>query len=63
MKSLNALQNRLSRWSLNCTKNQNCEFVRTYGGQVSHLLVHLSSLTFLLYIYIDLIKGILLTIH
>ena len=26
--------------------NQNYEFIRTYGGQVSHLLGHLSLLTF-----------------
>ena len=44
MKSLIALQNKSSRWSLKCAKNQNCEFIRTYGGQVSHLLIRLSSL-------------------
>ena len=24
-------QNKLSRWSLKCTKNQNCGFIQTYG--------------------------------
>ena len=38
-------------WSLKCAKNQSCGFIWTYGGQVSHLLFHLSSITFLLYIY------------
>ena len=51
MKSLIVLHNKLSRWSFKCAKNQNCGFIRTYGGQVSHLLIHLSSLTFALYIY------------
>ena len=63
MKSLiDSLQNKLSRLSLKCAKNQNCVFIQTYGGQVSHVLIHLSSLTFVLYIYIyiDLKKGILL---
>ena len=41
-----ALQNKLCRWSLKCAKDQNCGLIRTYGGQVSHLLIHLSSLTF-----------------
>ena len=40
-----ALQNKLCRWSLKCAKDQNCGFIRTYGGQVSHLLIHLSSLS------------------
>ena len=51
MKSLNALQIKLGRYSLKCVKNQNCEFIRIYGDQVSHLLIHLSSLTFVLNIY------------
>ena len=29
-------------------KNQNCGFMRTYGGKVSHLLIHLNSLTFVI---------------
>ena len=40
------LQNKLSRSSRKCAKNQSSGFIRTYGGQVSHLLTHLSSLTF-----------------
>ena len=37
---------------IKCAKNQNCGSIRTYAGEVSHLLIHLSSLTFLLDIYI-----------
>ena len=46
-----ALQNKLSRLSLKCEKNHNCEFIRTYCAQVFHLLINLSSLTFALYTY------------
>ena len=62
MKSLIALQNKLSRLSLKCAKNRNFGFIRTYGGQVSDLLIPLSSLTFALYIIyynIDFKKEIL----
>ena len=52
-----ALQNKFSRWSLKYVKNRNCEFIRTYGGQVSHLLIHLSSLTFAMYIYRPQIRN------
>ena len=38
--------------SLRCAKNRNFGFIRTYGGQVSHLLINLSSLSFALHIYI-----------
>ena len=31
-----------------CAKNQYCGFIRTYDGQISHLIIHLSSLTFVL---------------
>ena len=55
-----ALQNKLSGLSLKCAKNQNCGFIRTYGDQVFHLLIYLSSLTFALDIYTDLKRGILL---
>ena len=44
MKSLIALQNKLGQ----CAKNQNCGFIRTYGSQISHLLIHLISVTFVL---------------
>ena len=55
MKSLIALHNKLLLLSLKCAKNQGCGFIRTYGGQVSHLLTHL-----LLYCRcMDLRKGIL----
>ena len=38
--------------SLRCAKNRNFGFIRTYGGQVSHLLINLTSLSFALHIYI-----------
>ena len=27
-----------------CARNQNCEFIRTYGGHAFHLLIHLNLL-------------------
>ena len=45
MKSFIKLQNNLSRLI-----NQNCGSIRTYGDQVSHLLIHLSSFTLGLHI-------------
>ena len=45
MKSLIRLQNKLCR----CAMNQNCGFIRTYGGQIFRLIIHLCSLTFVLY--------------
>ena len=30
---------------ITCAKNQNCGFILTYGSQVSHFLIQLSSLT------------------
>ena len=37
-------QNKLSRWSLKCTKNQNCGFMQTYGKiNVFHKLTLLSN--------------------
>ena len=56
MKSLITLQRKLSRLSLKRAKNQNCGFIRPYGGQVSHLLINLSSLTFLCCRYVHLKK-------
>ena len=44
MKLLIALHNKLCQ----CAKNQNCGFIRTYRGQISYLLIHLSSRTFAL---------------
>ena len=44
MKSLIALQNKLCKYA----KNQNCGYNLTYGGQNSHLLIHLSSFAFVL---------------
>ena len=46
MYSLIGFQNKFRRWSLKCANNRNCGYFRTYGGQVSHLLIDLSSLTF-----------------
>ena len=48
MKSPIALQNKLCSWSLKFAKVQNYEFIQTYGSQISHLVIHLSSLTFAL---------------
>ena len=47
-KSLISLHNKLCWLSLKCVNNQSCGFNWTYEGQVSHLLIHLSSLTFVL---------------
>ena len=51
MKSLIVLEKKLSRLSCKCAKNQNHGFIRTYSGQVSDFLIHLSLPTFVLYIY------------
>ena len=32
-------------------RNQNCGFIQASGSQVSHLLIHLSSLNFVLHTY------------